>query len=99
MRHRQGLLGQPVRRGIRRDDEGRPPEFIKKVVKDDDFNDYSIKAVGKHATIKVNDSTMVDGDFEKMPEDGIIALQLHGGYPSMEVTFKNIQFKELKAEK
>lgn len=75
-----------------------PADLVKKVVKDDDFNDYSIRCVGKHVTIKVNGETMVDGDFEKMNPEGIIAFQLHAGYKSMEVTFKNIQFKELKAE-
>jgi hypothetical protein len=73
-----------------------PPEKIKAAVKEKEFNDYSIKAVGKHVTIKVNGETMVDQDFEKMPEDGIIAFQLHGGYPSMEVTFADIKVKELK---
>jgi len=71
-----------------------PPELVKRVVKQDDFNDYYIKCVGNHVTIKVNDETTVDGDF-KMPEDGIIAWQLHAGFKSMEVTFKNIKFKEL----
>lgn len=64
-------------------------------LKKDDFNDYYIKCVGKHVTIKVNGVTSVDDDFPKMPDDGIIAWQLHGGHV-MEVTFKNIQFKELK---
>jgi hypothetical protein len=64
-------------------------------LKKDDFNDYYIKCVGKHVTIKVNDVVAVDDDFAKMPEDGIIALQIHGGHV-MEVTFKNIHFKELK---
>jgi Domain of Unknown Function (DUF1080) len=63
-------------------------------VKDKDFNDYSIKCVGKHVTIKINGETTVDKDFEKMPEDGIIAFQMHAGGP-MEVTFKNIVFKDL----
>jgi hypothetical protein len=71
------------------------PELVKKAVKDDDFNDYHIKAVGKHVTIKINGETMVDDDFEKVPDDGIIAFQLHQGYPSMEVTFKDIHFKDL----
>jgi 3-keto-disaccharide hydrolase len=74
------------------------PETIKKVVKEDDFNDYSIKCVGKHVTIKINGTTMVDGDFEKMPDEGIIAWQLHAGYPSMEVIFKDIKFKDLSAK-
>jgi hypothetical protein len=76
------------------------PEAVQKVVKQDDFNDYYIKCVGKHVTIKINGETSVDEDFEKMPEEGIIAFQLHAGYKSMEVTFKDIEFKELtkKAE-
>ena len=65
-----------------------------KAIKPNDFNDYSIKCVGKHVTIKINGETTVDDDFPKMPEDGIIAWQLHAGGP-MEVTFRNIQFKDL----
>jgi hypothetical protein len=73
-------------------------ETVKKVVKPDDFNDYSIRCVGKHVTIKINGTTMVDGDFEKMPDEGIIAWQLHQGFKSMEVTFKDIKFTELTAK-
>jgi hypothetical protein len=80
-----------------------------KVVKKNDFNDYSIRCVGSHVTIKINGTTTVDDDFDKawaekgknrqaMPEEGIIAFQLHAGGP-MEVTFKDITFKELKSEK
>ncbi len=75
------------------------PKTIDKVVKEKEFNDYSILAIGKHVTIKINGETMVDGDFEKMPEEGIIAWQLHAGYPSMEVIFKDIKFKDISAEK
>jgi hypothetical protein len=63
-------------------------------VKGKDFNDYYIKCVGKKVTIKINGVTSVDEEFEKMPEEGIIAFQLHAGGP-MEVTFKEIEFKEL----
>ena len=77
-----------------------PSDLVRKAVKPSDFNDYSVKCVGKHVTIKINEETMVDGDFPKMPEEGIIALQLHAGFKSMEVTYKDIQFKELgKSEK
>lgn len=74
-----------------------PDDLVKTAVKNDDFNDYYIKAVGQHITIKVNGETMVDDDFprDKVPDEGIIALQLHAGFKSMEVTFKDIQFKEL----
>jgi len=72
-----------------------PTEQVKKVVKPGDFNNYSVLCKGKHVTIKINGETMVDGDFEKMPNRGIIAFQLHGGL-LMEVQFKNIKFRELK---
>jgi hypothetical protein len=68
---------------------------VNPTLKKDDFNDYSIKCVGKHVTITVNGVTTVDDDFAKMPEDGIIAFQLHVTKTPMEVTFKNIEFKEL----
>lgn len=73
------------------------PKESQKEVKAKDFNDYYIKCVGKHVTIKINGTTTVDDDFPKMPEDGIIAFQMHAGGP-MEVTFKNIVFKDLSAK-
>jgi hypothetical protein len=71
-----------------------PKDVVTKVLKPDDFNDYSIKVVGKHVTIKLNGETTVDDDFSTMPDEGIIAWQLHQGKP-MEVIFKNIEFKDL----
>lgn len=68
---------------------------VSKILKATDFNDYAIRCVGKHVTITLNGMTTVDQDFDKMPEDGIIAWQLHAGQP-MEVIFKDIKFKELK---
>lgn len=65
------------------------------VVKKDDFNRYSIRCVGQHVTIKVNDVTTVDGEFPTVPAKGLIAFQLHNGKP-MQVEFKDIVFKELK---
>ncbi len=72
-----------------------PRAVVQKVLKKADFNDYYVKCVGKHVTIKLNDAITVDDDFPEMPDDGIIAWQLHAGYPAMEVTFKNIKFKNL----
>jgi hypothetical protein len=73
------------------------PKVVAKVLKKDDFNDYHIRCIGKHVTIKLNGETTVDADFPKMPDEGIIAFQLHAG-PPMEVTFRNLQFKELSAK-
>jgi len=67
-------------------------------IKPKDFNDYAIKCVGKHVTIKINGVTTVDEEFAKMPAEGIIAFQLHAGYKSMEVTFKDIKFTDLSAK-
>jgi len=75
-----------------------PKAEVEKVLKKDDFNDYSIRCVGKHVTIRLNGVTTVDDDFAKMPDEGIIAWQLHAGAP-MEVTFKNIEFRELDKKK
>lgn len=73
-------------------------KVVKSVLKKDDFNDYSIRCVGKHVTIKLNGQTTVDDDFTKMPETGIIAWQLHVGGP-MEVVFRNIEFTNLSEKK
>ncbi|HEV3260906.1 MAG TPA: DUF1080 domain-containing protein [Gemmataceae bacterium] len=73
-------------------------DAVSKVLKKDGFNDYSVKCVGKHCTIKINGLTTVDEDFDKMPEEGIIAWQLHGNMGPMEVTFKRIEFKELNSK-
>lgn len=67
---------------------------VNAALKKDDFNEYVIKCAGKHVTITVNGVVSVDDDFPKMPDTGIIAFQLHGG-GGMEVTFKNIKFKDL----
>ncbi|MBI1383203.1 MAG: DUF1080 domain-containing protein [Planctomycetaceae bacterium] len=67
---------------------------VKKVVKPNEFNDYSVRVAGKKVTIKINGETMVDQEFEKLPADGIIAFQAHQG-PGMEVTYKNIKFAKI----
>jgi hypothetical protein len=72
-----------------------PAELVKRVLKPNEFNDYYIKCVGKHVTIKLNGETTVDDDFPKMENEGVIAWQLHAGGP-MEATFRNIRFHELK---
>lgn len=70
-------------------------ETVTRVLKKDDFNDYYIKCVGKHVTIKINGAVTVDQEFPNLPPTGIIAWQLHSGGP-MEVVFKDIRFRELK---
>jgi RNA polymerase sigma factor (sigma-70 family) len=73
-------------------------EIADRIVKEGQFNDYYIRCVGKHVTIKVNGVTTVDDRFPQLPEEGIIAWQLHGGKP-MTVTFRNVEFRELNVAK
>jgi hypothetical protein len=73
-----------------------PADVVKKALKPAGFNDYFIRCVGKHVTIKLNGETTVDDDFETMPAEGIIAWQLHGGHPDMEVEFRDVRFKDLR---
>ncbi|HMO36987.1 MAG TPA: DUF1080 domain-containing protein [Gemmatales bacterium] len=68
---------------------------VKEVVKVGEFNDYYIRCVEKHVTIKINGVTFLDEDFPKLPERGIIAFQAHGG-AAMDVVFKEIEFTELR---
>ena len=70
------------------------PEVVKKARKPGEFNDYYIRAVGKHVTIKLNGAATVDDDFANLPPEGIIAFQIHAG-PRMEVTFKDMAFADL----
>jgi hypothetical protein len=80
------------------------PEAIKKVVKESEFNEYHIVAKGPRITIKVNGETMVDQNFPNLPGkdpkpaplEGIIALQIHGGYPKMKVEYTDIKFTDLR---
>lgn len=71
-----------------------PTDVVKKVLKKDDFNEYTIRCVGKHVTITLGGEKTVDQEFANLPDEGVIAWQMHGG-PGMEVTFKDITFTEL----
>jgi hypothetical protein len=59
----------------------------------------TLRCVGKHVTVTVNGLIAVDADFPSMPDEGIIAWQLHGGVPGVEapeeVAFKDIRFTDL----
>jgi hypothetical protein len=76
-----------------------PPDKVKTAVKAGEFNDYSVRAVGKKVTIKVGGETMVDEEFAILPPDGIIAFQIHAGFPKMRVEFKDIKFTDLGKKK
>jgi hypothetical protein len=68
-------------------------ELVKRIVKDNAFNDVFVRCVGKHVTIKINNETTVDGDFPAIADEGVIGLQLLSG--KTEVVFRNVRLKEL----
>ena len=70
------------------------PEVVR-AYRDDGFNAYQIRCVGKHVTIRVNGEVAVDDDFPSLPDDGVIAWQIHGRKTPREITFRNIEFTDL----
>lgn len=75
-----------------------PADKVTAHVKPDGWNDYTIRCVGKHVTITINGQIMVDDEFSKIPDQGIIAFQIHSGYPKMRVEFKDVKFTRLPAK-
>jgi serine/threonine protein kinase len=72
-----------------------PRDEIARKYRDTDFNAYHIRCVGKHVTIEVNGVTAVDRTLANLPDEGIIAWQMHGRRPPWEITFRNIEFTDL----
>jgi hypothetical protein len=86
-----GLLYEERRRGIL---ERYPEAEANKIVKKHDWNEFVITAKGKHVTIDLNGTRVIDRTDDMFDDEGIIALQLHAGQP-MEVRFKDIEITEL----
>jgi serine/threonine protein kinase/formylglycine-generating enzyme required for sulfatase activity len=74
-----------------------PAADVDHVFKLADFNDFEIRCVGQHVTIKLNGKITVDADFPSMPAAGMIGWQMHGKDTPREVTFKDIEFTDLSA--
>ena len=101
----KGYWGSLYGEGIGGMMEATKPELIKKQILETEFNTYNIVAKGTKYKIIVNGETFIDADFpttpdKKNPKDaptaGVIAFQIHGGYPKMKVEFTDIVFKKLK---
>ena len=77
-----------------------PKEDLPKIVKRDDWNDYRIRCEGKRIQLWLNGVQTVDftETDEKIPLEGIIGLQIHGGCKAV-VRFKDIVIEELSPAK
>jgi hypothetical protein len=76
---------------------GPPKEERSKVVEPDHWNDYVIRCQGRRIQLWINGHQTVDytePDF-KIPQKGLIGLQIHGGPPT-EAWYKDIRIKELE---
>jgi hypothetical protein len=74
-----------------------PTDEVNKVLKRDDWNQYEIRAQGKHIQLFLNGLKTVDymEDDPKIEDHGVIAVQIHAGPPS-EAWYKDITIEELK---
>ncbi len=72
-------------------------ETVAKIAKLNDWNEYVIRAEGKHIQQWLNGTKTVDytETDDTVAATGVIALQIHGGPPS-EAWYKNIVIKEIK---
>ncbi len=64
-------------------------------------NEYVVVVKGNHITISVNGKVTIDTDFpdnkgkNPAPAAGIIAFQVHSGYPKMRAEYTDIRFQKL----
>jgi hypothetical protein len=69
---------------------------IKKVLKRDDWNDYTIRCQGRRIQLSINGEPTVDytEPDETIEQVGLIGVQIHGGKPS-EAWYKDIRIQKL----
>jgi putative membrane-bound dehydrogenase-like protein len=64
----------------------------------DDWNEYHITAIGNHIVEKVNGVVtceFTDEQPERRAMQGVLALQMHAGFPHFTVAFKDLRLKRL----
>jgi 3-keto-disaccharide hydrolase len=69
---------------------------VNRVLKRDDWNDYTIRCLGRRIQLWINGQQTVDyaEPDESIEQNGLIGLQIHGGKPS-EAWYKDIRLKKL----
>ena len=76
----------------------KPPKAeLKKLINQNDWNDVVLVADGNHMTYTINGHLMTDltDNSPKEVKEGVIALQIHGGF-TMDILFKDLKIKLLK---
>ena len=72
------------------------PTGIDKILKPDEWNRYEIRCEGKRIRLFINGTQTIDytEPDSKIPLEGVIAVQIHGGPPS-EAWYRNIRLTPL----
>ena len=72
------------------------PAVIEKILKPDQWNRYEIRCEGKRIRLFINGTQTIDytEPDPKIPIEGVIAVQIHGGPPS-EAWYRNIRLTQL----
>ena len=72
------------------------PAVIDKILKPDEWNSYEIRCEGKRIRLFINGTQTIDytEPDPKIPLEGVIAVQIHGGPPS-EAWYRSISIREL----
>jgi hypothetical protein len=86
-----GLLYEERGRGIL---EQYDKEKAAKLINNGDWNDFVVSCKGKHLTIDINGTRVIDREDKEFADEGVIGLQVHVG-PPMEVRYKDVSIKEL----
>ena len=72
------------------------PAVVKRALKHDDWNDYTIRCQGRKIQLWINGEQTVDytEPDESLEQVGLLGLQIHAGKPS-EAWYKDIRIKKL----
>ena len=73
------------------------PEEVQKFYKPKEWNEMTIRAVGRHVLVHVNGTKTVELKNDPSSVKGFFGLQLHGGQ-DMNVLYKDIYIKDLSAK-
>jgi hypothetical protein len=75
---------------------GADPDVVKRAMKQDDWNDYTIRCQGRRIQLWINGQQTVDytEPDESIEQTGVIGLQIHSGNPS-EAWYRDIRIKKL----
>jgi len=76
------------------------PKVLEKLIKHDDWNEYTIRCEGPKIKLWLNGTLTVDytEEDDKIDRTGIIGLQVHGGAKA-KVFYKSVTIEELPAKK